>query len=197
VEDARRGRADRPHRGRRTQGSRLPHAAQRPDRVPPRRLGQARLQHGQARGRQDPPRLSQGRGRRDLHRLQRVQERDDPERGLRALAPGAASRRRRAGDQERGRGRLVAVVRVRAGQAHPARSARADVRRHLDPARALRVDGLRARRSHDGDGLGDQERQGNDRAADAPVQQGAAGRHHQGAHGDRRRQRGAQRVGLG
>ncbi len=56
------------------------------------------------------------------------------------------------------------------------------------------IGGRRVRRAHDRDGSGDQERQGNDRRPDDPVQQGAPGAHHQGAPGHRRRRRGLRQT---
>src|SRR6266550_3327013 len=50
----------------------------------------------------------------------------------------------------------------------------------------------RVRRAHDGHGGGDEECEGDDRRADDPVQQGAAGEDHEGAARHRRRRRGAQ-----
>jgi hypothetical protein len=55
-------------------------------------------------------------------------------------------------------------------------------RRGADLPRAARVGGRRARRSHDGDGRRDQQRERHDRAPDVVHEQGPPGRHHQGDH---------------
>ena len=65
--------------------------------------------------------------------------------GRAALLPASPARGQREARTADGgaRGRVP----LRAGQGRAPRAARADVRRHLDPPRALRVDGERARRA--------------------------------------------------
>ena len=127
-----------------------------------------------------------GRGGRGRPHLQRV-----PLGGgaaARCASSSCPSRRRRGGS---GRGAAGGGLHLRA-------EPRGDPRRSLLPRhvrtqvypRADGVAGRRVRRAHDGDGVRDQERQGNDRRPDDPVQQGAPGEDHQGAARHRRRRRG-------
>ena len=134
---------------------------------------------------------SRRRVRRGLPRLQRVQERDHPE----------GRRRARSCRSPRRRG----ATRTSAARPTPPTefifepNQRALLERlvpmyveitHLP--RAPREPGELLRRADDGDGRGDAQREGDDRAADARVQPRAAGGDHQGADGDHRRRRGAE-----
>src|SRR5438445_386159 len=74
----------------------------------------------------------------------------------------------------------------RAGPRRPAAPPRADA----DLSRPHGVARGRVRRADDGDGGGDQEREGHDRGPHDPVQQGAPGEDHQGAARHRGRRRG-------
>jgi F-type H+-transporting ATPase subunit gamma len=66
-----------------------------------------------------------------------------------------------------------------------------------DPAGAVQFTGRRDRGAAHGDGLGHRQRLAADHGADPPLQPRAPGRDHQGAHGDHRRRRGPQGLGVG